>query len=201
MPAASSVSPFQHQLGVGGRLRLLAWNAAPLLQLLATAALALTPWGPAILRAAAAGAVLLLLPPLAARFLLRARPLEIGRHVVGSPTFFTWWAVASLQGLYNRIPAIEETLRLVPGLYSAWLRLWGARIGRLTFWAPGVQVLDRPLLWGKIIEKCVGTGPISPSMGRVVSQTQLISTALGNNPFPRGLSIFRIRNGSNRSGQ
>jgi len=34
----------------------------------------------------------------------------------------------------------------VPGLYSMWLRLWGAKIGRLTFWSPGVMILDRSFL-------------------------------------------------------
>ena len=37
-------------------------------------------------------------------------------------------------------------MRLVPSLYSAWLRLWGARIGGLVYWSPGVVVLDRSLL-------------------------------------------------------
>ena len=34
-------------------------------------------------------------------------------------------------------------MRLVPGLYSAWLRLWGSKIGALTYWAPGTMILDR----------------------------------------------------------
>jgi acetyltransferase-like isoleucine patch superfamily enzyme len=37
-------------------------------------------------------------------------------------------------------------LRLLPGLYSAWLRLWGAKVGRLTYWAPDVRILDRSLI-------------------------------------------------------
>lgn len=65
---------------------------------------------------------------------------------VGSPAFFSWWAQANLQMLFCRLPFLEEVLRLIPGCYSLWLRLWGARIGRLTYWAPGLKILDRSFL-------------------------------------------------------
>src|SRR5438132_13968823 len=48
--------------------------------------------------------------------------------------------------MFNRFPFLEEALRVFPGLYSNWLRLWGSHIGRLTLWAPGVAVLDRGYL-------------------------------------------------------
>ena len=51
-----------------------------------------------------------------------------------------------MQMIFCRLPFLEELLRLVPGLYSFWLRLWGAKIGRLTFWAPGLRILDRSFL-------------------------------------------------------
>jgi hypothetical protein len=57
-----------------------------------------------------------------------------------------WWALFCLQTLYCRFPILEELLRSVPGLYSQWLRLWGARIGRFTYWAAGTAILDRPFL-------------------------------------------------------
>jgi len=41
---------------------------------------------------------------------------------------------------------LEEILRLVPGLYSFWLRLWGAQIGRLTYWSAGLRILARSFL-------------------------------------------------------
>ena len=41
---------------------------------------------------------------------------------------------------------LEEILRLVPGLYSLWLRAWGSRIGKLTYWAPQTIILDRGFL-------------------------------------------------------
>jgi acetyltransferase-like isoleucine patch superfamily enzyme len=48
--------------------------------------------------------------------------------------------------VFCRIPALEEVLRLVPGLYSQWLRLWGARIGRFTYWSAGTLITDRSFL-------------------------------------------------------
>ena len=89
---------------------------------------------------------LYLLPPLVVRAtLLLARPRE-GRIAVTAPGFLVWWFTAQWQVLFVRLPATEELLRLIPGAYSMWLRLWGARIGSLVYWAPGVAILDRPFL-------------------------------------------------------
>jgi acetyltransferase-like isoleucine patch superfamily enzyme len=41
---------------------------------------------------------------------------------------------------------LEESIRMIPGLYSLWLRLWGGRIGSLVYWSPGVVILDRSLV-------------------------------------------------------
>jgi acetyltransferase-like isoleucine patch superfamily enzyme len=41
---------------------------------------------------------------------------------------------------------LESALRAVPGLYSAWLRAWGARIGVGVYWTPTITVADRSLL-------------------------------------------------------
>ena len=57
-----------------------------------------------------------------------------------------WWFTSQWQVIFNRLPWIEEIIRLTPGLYSFWLRLWGARIGKFVYWTPGLQILDRPLL-------------------------------------------------------
>lgn len=90
--------------------------------------------------------VLFLLPPLISRIVGSIFPMKSGSHPVASRTFLVWWATAQCQMLFCRLPFIEECLRFVPGLYSFWLRLWGARIGRLTFWSPGLRILDRGLL-------------------------------------------------------
>jgi acetyltransferase-like isoleucine patch superfamily enzyme len=94
--------------------------------------------------------VLYLLPPFAYRGISLVFEPQSGRHAVSSPAFLRWWLAAQLQVIFNRLTALEEILRIVPGLYSAWLRLWGAKIGSLVYWSPGVAALDRPLL-------CVGS--------------------------------------------
>ena len=60
--------------------------------------------------------------------------------------FLRWWITSQCQTVFARLPFLEELLRLVPALYSAWLRLWGAHVGALVYWAPGVVVLDRSLI-------------------------------------------------------
>lgn len=86
---------------------------------------------------------LYLLPPLLARIIIaiRGRPCGIVRH--DSATHNTWWALFQLQLVFNRFPFLEESLRLVPGLYSLWLNLWGAKVSPFVFWTPGVVVMDR----------------------------------------------------------
>ena len=50
------------------------------------------------------------------------------------------------QIVFNRLRLGGSRRRLVPGLYSLWLRIWGSRVGRLVYWSPGLEVLDRSLL-------------------------------------------------------
>jgi hypothetical protein len=95
---------------------------------------------------ALAPGVLYLVPPLAVRLAVLVHPLPNGRCEIGSADFLVWWLTAQWQILFTRLPALEELLRLVPGLYSLWLRLWGARIGKLVYWSPGVLLFDRPLV-------------------------------------------------------
>ncbi|MCX6938812.1 MAG: hypothetical protein NTU80_13145 [Verrucomicrobia bacterium] len=128
------------------KLRLLALNAWPLLHAVITLSLAFLPPAGPLVRFAAAAVCLLLLPPLLARLVLLRAPLPAGDIAIPSTAFFNWWTTWQLQMIFNRLAWIEELLRLVPGAYSAWLRLWGAHIGRLTLWSPGVRLYDRPLL-------------------------------------------------------
>jgi hypothetical protein len=123
------------------RLLMLLLNLVPLLHA------ALVLWLGYVWSWLGALACLYLLPPLLLRLLLVVTgPLPSGTHALGSRTFLLWWATSQPQVIFARLPFLEEVLRLVPGCYSLWLRLWGSRIGRLTYWAPGVRVLDRHLL-------------------------------------------------------
>jgi len=91
-------------------------------------------------------AVVYLVPLAAYRLLLLAHPLAPGLSNLAERRFSPWWASHQVQLLYTAVPALEALLRLVPGLYSAWLRLWGGRIGRGVYWTPRMEVHDRGLL-------------------------------------------------------
>jgi hypothetical protein len=124
----------------GVQLAMLALNLVPFIHAALTFACFLTPY-PWL-----APVVLYIVPLIPGRLLresLRASPAEIS---VGSSEFIRWWACFQCQVLFMRFPALEEVLRLVPGLYSLWLRMWGSQIGKLTYWAPQTIILDRGFL-------------------------------------------------------
>lgn len=129
----------------GVRLAMLLLNLVPLVHSMAVIGCLFLPlsW-PA--RAGCAAAVLYLLPLVPGRLLresLRRAPSQIP---MGSADFLKWWASFQCQVVFLRFPALEEILRSVPGLYSLWLRLWGSRVGKLTYWAPRTVILDRGFL-------------------------------------------------------
>lgn len=119
-------------------------NLIPLLHLLAASAVGVVAGGPRGWLGAAA--VLYLLPPVAARLLTAACGKPAGRYTPADGAFLVWWATLQLQTLFLRLPFLEEVLRFVPGLYSAWLRLWGSRVGSRVYWSAGTVVLDRGYL-------------------------------------------------------
>jgi hypothetical protein len=87
------------------------------------------------------------LPPLCFRLHDRVCPLRPGREDLSDGGRYSpWWGSQQFQILYALIPQLEILLRLVPGAYSAWLRLWGSKIGHGVFWAPVLDVIDRSLL-------------------------------------------------------
>lgn len=153
MPAESSVDPALAvrpvlDLTIGARLAMVALGYLPALHV--GVSLAAATWvgrRGGMLPGAAAGAVALyLIPPLAARMARPRAMLRDQRYLVGSPGFLRWWYASQWQVVFNRLPWLEELLRLAPGAYSLWMRLWGARIGRLVYWSPGVTVFDRSFL-------------------------------------------------------
>ncbi len=91
-------------------------------------------------------AVLYLLPPLTFRLHQRLWPLEEGTRRLLGRGYEPWWGAHQIQTLYLAVPTLEAMLRLMPGLYSAWLRLWGSKIGQRVIWTPRVEIIDRSLL-------------------------------------------------------
>jgi hypothetical protein len=130
-------------LSLGQRVFLVVSGYVPFLNLLVIVILAIRwpGWAWCL-----APAWLLIVPPLVVRLILAVRPLPRIEIAIGSPPFLTWWLTSQWQVIFNRLPWIEEVLRLVPGLYAAWLRLWGAKVGKLVYWTPGLRILDRSLL-------------------------------------------------------
>ncbi|AZZ36960.1 acyl transferase [Bdellovibrio sp. qaytius] len=76
--------------------------------------------------------------------------------------YAAWWGGHFIQLIYYWLPFLEVGLRLTPGAYSLWLRLWGAKIGKNVFWGPLVTVEDRSLLE-------VGNGVIFGHMSKTIS--------------------------------
>lgn len=91
-------------------------------------------------------AMLYLLPPLLARTAIGLWGMPEDKEPVPSPKSYVWWFTTQLQVPFMRFPFLEEMIRMVPALYSVWLRLWGARIGRYVYWSAQMLVADRPFL-------------------------------------------------------
>ena len=120
-------------------------NLIPLLHLAAIVACGFLPCSWPV-RIACAVAMLYLAPLVPARLLRESLRRAPSRIQPGSADFLKWWAAFQFQVVFLRFPALEEILRCIPGLYSLWLRLWGSRIGKITYWAPRTIILDRGFL-------------------------------------------------------
>lgn len=85
------------------------------------------------------------LAPLIWRFarLFFDQPIGIGKLGKKAKGGNPWYIAYQLQKLYNSHLWLERSIKLIPGLYSAWLRLWGSKIGKKVNWVAGAQVLDR----------------------------------------------------------
>jgi acetyltransferase-like isoleucine patch superfamily enzyme len=129
-----------------GRFLLLGLNLVPLIHIASTTLFLCLPYTTLPIRVATALAFLYLAPAVVARIFLLACAIPEGRIAIGTKSFFVWWLVFQLQIVFCRLPALEEALRFVPGLYSQWLRLWGSKIGRFTYWSPGTLITDRSFL-------------------------------------------------------
>lgn len=86
------------------------------------------------------------LPLLAYRIHEKFYPMPEGISYLKGEKYSPWWGSYQLQSIYIAFPALETALRLVPGLFSAWLRLWGAEIGKGVYWGSIGEISDRGLL-------------------------------------------------------
>lgn len=89
--------------------------------------------------------VVYLYPVIVFRLLNLFWPLKEGRYDLRQNKYNPWWGSHQIQLVYFACPWLEALLRLIPGVYSFWLRLWGAKIGKGIYWTPNVQIDDRPL--------------------------------------------------------
>lgn len=89
-----------------------------------------------------------LLPLLIQRIVLGIYPMKEGGCYIGltEKNFQPWLFSLRVQQIYLVFPQLERLLFYLPGLYSAWLRLWGSKIGKNVFWTPGTIVNDRSLI-------------------------------------------------------
>ena len=87
--------------------------------------------------------ILYLWPPLLARCVRWLWPSRThGPQPFHSREYALWVLGFRIEALYWYFPAFEHVLRCFPGVYSAWLRLWGARVGSSVFWG-NARILHR----------------------------------------------------------
>ena len=73
-------------------------------------------------------------------------PLKEGISYLGGKEYSPWWGSHQIQVIYIAFPALETLLRLIPGAFSLWLRLWGAKVGKNVYWTPQLEISDRSLI-------------------------------------------------------
>ena len=86
------------------------------------------------------------LPVCIYRALHLLHPVLEGPSRLDERSYSPWWGAHQLQLLYIAVPQLEAVLRMIPGCFSLWLRLWGSRIGRDIYWTPRVEIVDRNLM-------------------------------------------------------
>ena len=122
-------------------------NYLPLAQLLA--GVAFVAWQATSLTAVILWSLawLYLLPPIVCHVALLVFGRPSGRALTQETRAYkVWWFTYQWQIVFNRLPWLEEILRLTPGLYALWIFMWGGRASPLVYWSPGSVAFDRPLV-------------------------------------------------------
>jgi len=73
-------------------------------------------------------------------------PLREGTTDISAKVYSPWWGGHQIQLVLGTIPAFEAILRIIPGVYSAWLRAWGSHVGRGVYWTPSIRIEDRSFM-------------------------------------------------------
>jgi acetyltransferase-like isoleucine patch superfamily enzyme len=90
--------------------------------------------------------VLYLYPVIVYRIINILSPLKEGVSDIMAKGYNPWWGSHMIQSIYFACPWLEGILRTIPGAYSFWLRLWGAKVGKNIYWTPNIEIDDRPLI-------------------------------------------------------
>jgi len=90
--------------------------------------------------------IVYLAPPIAFRIHNVFAPLREGVTRLDGPGYSPWWGAHQIQVFYDTLPFLEAMLRVIPGWYSMWLRLWGSRVGFGVHWTPRVEIVDRSMM-------------------------------------------------------
>jgi hypothetical protein len=143
-------------------------------------------WRPSPVQPVVLVVILYLVPPLTFRLHRIFFPIRKSLSNLSDRKYSPWWGAHQIQLVYIAIPQLEAALRLAPGLYSAWLRLWGSKIGRRVYWTPNVEITDRHLLdiGDQVVcgHKCKFLGhAIKPSGQKMALYTRSIK--VGNDVF------------------
>lgn len=119
----------------------------PLLMTIASlAALGVFAQWPSVWSAVLLLFIVYLFPPMVLRIMLRWAPLKFGIAPIDGRSFSPWLAAHHIQAFYDALPYLESLLRVIPGFYSMWLRMWGSRVGYGVVWPVRIDVLDRNLV-------------------------------------------------------
>jgi acetyltransferase-like isoleucine patch superfamily enzyme len=73
-------------------------------------------------------------------------PIVEGIYYLMGKGYNPWWGSHQIQTIYIVLPVLEKILQVIPGAFSAWLRLWGAEVGANVYWVPQIEIADRGLL-------------------------------------------------------
>jgi hypothetical protein len=73
-------------------------------------------------------------------------PIKEGKFNLEEKAYNPWWGAHQIQLLFYAIPQFEALLRVTPGAFSLWLRLWGSKVGKGVYWTPNIEIDDRCLV-------------------------------------------------------